>query len=107
MNETLKRAISGVIYIIVLLASILYSTESFFFLFGIFMIIAIYEFCSLIQIHKAFPIIFGTVFYTTVTLASNYREITTQTINNILHSNLYIISRKMEANFYIVKMKPK
>ncbi len=88
MNETLKRAISGVIYIIVLLSSILYSTESFFILFGIFMIIAVYEFCNLIQVHKAFPIIIGTFFYTTVTLLCNYNEITTKTLNSFLQSNL-------------------
>ncbi|MFV8345276.1 phosphatidate cytidylyltransferase [Flavobacterium sp. ZB4P13] len=90
MNETLKRAISGAIYIILLLASILYSTESFFILFGIFLIIAIYEFCNLIQIHKVFPIIFGTALYTTVTLVSHYNKITTDTINQIFNTDLKI-----------------
>ncbi len=90
MNETLKRALSGIVYITLLIASILYSTESFFILFGIFMIIAVYEFCNLIQIHKVLPIIFGALFYATVTLVSNYNVITTKTINNILHSNLYL-----------------
>lgn len=90
MNETLKRAISGAIYIILLLASILYSTESFFILFGIFLIIAVYEFCNLIQIHKVFPIIFGTVLYTTVTLVSHYNKITTDTINQIFNTDLEI-----------------
>jgi phosphatidate cytidylyltransferase len=90
MNETLKRALSGAVYILLLLASILYSTESFFILFGIFLIITVYEFCNLVQIHKAFPIIFGTVFYTSVTLVSNYRESTTKTINEFFHTNLEI-----------------
>ena len=40
MNETLKRSLSGAVYIILLLASILYSTESFFILFGVFLVIA-------------------------------------------------------------------
>ncbi|TRX02742.1 phosphatidate cytidylyltransferase [Flavobacterium gawalongense] len=90
MNETLKRGISGAIYIILLLASILYSTESFFILFGIFLIIAVYEFCNLIQIHKLFPILFGTVLYTTVTLVSHYNKITTDTINQVFNTNLEI-----------------
>jgi len=90
MNETLKRALSGAVYILLLLASILYSTESFFILFGIFLIITVYEFCNLVQIHKAFPIIFGTVFYTSVTLVSNYRESTTKTINEFFNTNLEI-----------------
>jgi phosphatidate cytidylyltransferase len=90
MNETLKRGISGAIYIILLLASILYSTESFFILFGIFLIIAVYEFCNLIQIHKVFPIAFGTVLYTTVTLLSHYNKITTDTINQVFNTDLEI-----------------
>ena len=90
MNETLKRGISGAIYIILLLASILYSTESFFILFGIFLIIAVYEFCNLIQIHKIFPILFGTALYTIVTLVSHYNKITTDTINQIFNTDLEI-----------------
>ncbi|TDE30376.1 phosphatidate cytidylyltransferase [Flavobacterium ranwuense] len=90
MNETLKRAISGAIYIILLLASILYSTESFFILFGIFLIITVYEFCNLIQIHKVFPILFGTALYSIVTLVSHYNQITTDTINQIFNTDLEI-----------------
>jgi phosphatidate cytidylyltransferase len=83
MNETLKRSLSGAVYVILLLASILFSTESFFILFGIFLIIAIYEFCNLIQVHKVFPILFGTLLYTAVTLVSHYNKITTDTINQV------------------------
>ncbi len=90
MNETLKRGISGAIYIILLLASILYSTESFFILFGIFLIIAVYEFCNLIQINKVFPILFATALYTIVTLVSHYNKITTDTINQTFDTDLEI-----------------
>jgi phosphatidate cytidylyltransferase len=90
MNETLKRGISGAVYIILLLASILYSTESFFILFGIFLIIAVYEFCNLIQIQKIFPILFGTALYTIVTLVSHYNKITTDTINQTFDTDLEI-----------------
>jgi phosphatidate cytidylyltransferase len=86
MNETLKRSISGAVYIILLLASILYSSESFFILFGIFLIIAIYEFCNLIQINKTPSIIFGILIYTSVTLFSCYNKITTNTINKIFNT---------------------
>lgn len=87
MNETLKRSISGAIYIILLLASILYSSESFFILFGIFLIIAIFEFCNLIQINKIPSIIFGILIYTSVTLFSCYNKITTDTINKIFNTD--------------------
>ncbi|MCK8141654.1 phosphatidate cytidylyltransferase [Flavobacterium sp. I-SCBP12n] len=86
MNETLKRAISGAVYIVLLLVSILYSTETFFILFGIFLIIAIYEFCNLVQIHKVFPILFGTILYTTVTLFSHYNKSTTENLNHIFNT---------------------
>ena len=91
MNETLKRAISGAVYIILLLASILYSTESFFILFGAFLLIAVYEFCNLVQINKVFPILFGTVLYTAVTLVSHYNKITTDTINQLFKTDLEIL----------------
>ncbi|MBE0392228.1 phosphatidate cytidylyltransferase [Flavobacterium sp. PL002] len=61
MNETLKRSISGAVYIILLIASILYSTDSFFALFGAFLLIATYEFCNLVQINKIIPILLAAV----------------------------------------------
>lgn len=64
MNETLKRGISGAVYIVLLIASIFYSTETFFLLFGIFLLLAISEFCNLIALNKIFPIILGAGLYT-------------------------------------------
>ncbi len=52
MNETLKRALSGAVYVILLLGCIRYSQESFFILFGIFLLIGVYEFCKLVQLQK-------------------------------------------------------
>ena len=51
MNETLKRAISGTVYIVLLLSCILYSKESLAILFGVFLIIAVYEFCKLANLN--------------------------------------------------------
>ncbi|CAM3939392.1 phosphatidate cytidylyltransferase [Flavobacterium antarcticum] len=67
MNETLKRAISGAIYILLLIFSITYSTESFFVLFGIFLLIAVYEFCELVHLNKIIPIISAFLIYGSVT----------------------------------------
>jgi phosphatidate cytidylyltransferase len=67
MNETLKRLLSGAIYVILLLSSIQFSTNenfaSFFILFGIFLLIAVYEFCSLVKINKIFPTVFAFTIY--------------------------------------------
>jgi phosphatidate cytidylyltransferase len=88
MNETLKRSISGAIYIILLLASIQYSVESFIILFGIFLIIATYEFCNLVQINKVFPLFFVSLFYTSIALLSFYKIETENYINGILEQNI-------------------
>lgn len=90
MNETLKRGISGAVYILLLLASILYSTETFFILFGIFLAIAIYEFCNLVQIGKVFPIILGITLYTAITLLSHYNKLTKQWIDEIFNTDIDI-----------------
>lgn len=52
MNETLKRALSGAIYLILLIASIKFSVESYFVLFGVFLLITVSEFCSLVKLPK-------------------------------------------------------
>ena len=102
MNETLKRTISGAIYVMLLLTSILFSTESFFILFGIFLIIAIYEFCNLIQIYKTPSILLGIVLYTTVTLLSYYNPITTETINRIFNTNINLLVNTKQLDLILL-----
>ncbi len=63
MNETLKRSLSGAVYVILLIACILYSTESFFILFGAFLLVATVEFCSLVQINKITPLLIAALSY--------------------------------------------
>jgi len=88
MNETLKRTISGAVYIALLLTSILFSTESFIILFGVFLIIATYEFCNLVKLNKVFSILFVSLFYSTVTLVSFYRTETENYISSLLKENI-------------------
>ena len=106
MNETLKRAISGAIYIILLLSSILYSTESFFVLFGLFLIIAIYEFCNLIKINKTPSILFGITLYATVTLLSCYNKITSDTINKLFNTtiDLTINTKQLDLILLVISL---
>lgn len=63
MNETLKRLLSGVVYVALLIIATSYSVDSFYLLFGIFMIIAIHEFCQLVHLNKIVPVILGTATY--------------------------------------------
>ena len=88
MNETLKRTISGAVYIALLLTSILFSTESFIILFGLFLIITIYEFCNLVNLNKVFSILFGVLLYSSILLISHYNKHTTSFINKTFNSNL-------------------
>ena len=73
MNETLKRGISGVVYITLLLSCILYSTESFILLFGVFLVIATFEFCKLVKINTILPLSFVTLSYSLISLLSYYK----------------------------------
>lgn len=57
MNESIVRTLSGIIYIFVLVAATLFSPISFKILFGVFLIIAVVEFCRLVNLTKPVPII--------------------------------------------------
>ena len=83
MNETLKRLISGVVYITLLLFSILYSTESFILLFGIFLVIATFEFCNLVKINKILPLSLVSLSYTAISLVSYYKTETDNYLSNL------------------------
>ncbi len=63
MNETLKRSLSGAVYILLLITSIQYSKVTFFILFGIFLLLAVSEFCELIQIKKIIPLFLSAVIF--------------------------------------------
>lgn len=57
MSETLKRALSGIVYIALLISATLYNKLTFELLFGIFLLLAAYEFSKLIK----FPISLGII----------------------------------------------
>ena len=67
MNETLKRAISGAVYVVLLIFSINFSKESFFILFGLFLLIAVFEFCELVHLNKIIPLLSALLLYGSVT----------------------------------------
>ena len=65
MNETLKRALSGAVYVILLLGCISYSREGLAILFGFFLIIGVYEFCKMCGLNYfiSIPLAGGAYFY--------------------------------------------
>jgi phosphatidate cytidylyltransferase len=83
MNETLKRLISGVVYITLLISCILYSTESFIILFGVFLVIATFEFCNLVRINTILPLSFVSLSYSIISLISYYTTETDDYLSNL------------------------
>ena len=63
MNETLKRALSGTVYVILLLGCISYSKESLALLFGVFLVIGVYEFCKIVRINLLISLCIASVSY--------------------------------------------
>lgn len=59
MSETLTRFLSGLVYVIVLLVATSYSAQSFYILFGVFLIITLFEFCKMLKINILLPIVVG------------------------------------------------
>jgi len=57
MNESITRTLSGLVYIILLLAATLYGPLTFIPLFSVFLIVAVYEFCKLSNLSKTVPLI--------------------------------------------------
>lgn len=92
MNETLKRAISGLVYIVLLIGSIQYQLlkpefNSFFILFGVFLLIAVYEFCNLVSINKIIPILIAAILY------SGYSVVLTKKIPvNVIYESLFLFA---------------
>ena len=61
MNESITRALSGIVYIVLLLAATLYSPLSFALLFGAFLIIAVLEFSRLANLDKTVPLVMAVI----------------------------------------------
>ena len=89
MNETLKRLLSGVVYVALLIIATSYSVTSFYILFGIFMLIAVYEFCKLVHLNIILPLLFGAFTYC---LATQFK--TSQTNDVLLLGATLFVSVK-------------
>ncbi len=63
MNETVKRALSGLVYIVVLIFASHFSKTTFLLLFAIFMLQTVREFCELIQLQKIPALLISGVLY--------------------------------------------
>ncbi len=63
MNETVTRFLSGLVYVALLIVATAYSVTSFYVLFGIFLIITLFEFCRILKVNFYLPIVIGCISY--------------------------------------------
>lgn len=63
MKENFTRAFSGIIYITLLISATLYSPLSFSVLFGVFMLIAVFEFTKLVNVSVIIPMVVAVAGY--------------------------------------------
>jgi phosphatidate cytidylyltransferase len=63
MNNTLTRALSGSVYVALLISATLYSSDSMMILFGIFLLLATVEFCKLVRLDYIVPLIISIACY--------------------------------------------
>ena len=72
MNEVVKRTLSGIVYIILLVGAILYSVETFLLLFAVFFITAVIEFCKLYQINKIYGLLLSVAIAVSLFFLNNH-----------------------------------
>lgn len=104
MNETLKRALSGAVYIILLLSCILYSKESLAILFSILLVFGVYEFAKMTSVNfYAGIVIAGFAYYSFHNQSYNVLINNSITIFTILISIrlLYFLFQKKDTKFDI------
>ena len=105
MNETLKRALSGAVYIILLLGCILHSKMSLAILFGTFLLIAVYEFSKIATINFKISLLVSGLAYFLLwnkdsnTIINNFITITSILISIRL---LFFLFQNKETPFNIV-----
>ena len=105
MNETIKRALSGAVYIILLLSCILYSKDSLAILFSILLVFGVFEFAKMTSVNfYAGIILAGFAYYSFYNESYNILINNSITIFTIIISIrlLYFLFQKNDKEFDIV-----
>ncbi len=87
MKELFIRALSGLVYVIVIIGGTLYSKESFYIIFYILMMFCLYEFKNLIKLSYKWTIIVASLIYLN---SVNSPYINSKYIHFLLISSLFI-----------------
>jgi phosphatidate cytidylyltransferase len=86
MNENIKRSLSGIVYIILLISSTLFSRTSFLLLFSFFLIVGILEFCNLVNLKKINSLVIGSLLF----VIFSFFEITNVTSLLLIFATLFV-----------------
>lgn len=73
MTTTITRALSGAVYVLLLVGATLYSQYSFLLLFGILLLFSVVEFCKLVSLKPIIPLIMATIGYLLFTLNNSIK----------------------------------
>lgn len=103
MHESVTRAISGLIYILLLISATLYSEYSFILLFGLFMLITVSEFSKLIHLNQNIPILLALISYILLFYSSRYNFET----DILLALAALFVSVNLIVDLFTVTGKPK
>ena len=63
MNETLKRSLSGLVYVVLLIFATHFSSITFLVLFGLFLLQTVSEFCNIVNLPKIIALIIAIFIY--------------------------------------------
>jgi phosphatidate cytidylyltransferase len=63
MTTTVTRALSGAVYVLLLVGATLYSPYSFLLLFGFLLLFSVGEFCKLVSLNPIIPLLIATIGY--------------------------------------------
>jgi phosphatidate cytidylyltransferase len=101
MNESVVRALSGIVYIAILLAATLYSPITFLILFGLFLLLSALEFCKLVNLSKITAVVLAILGFGLFALVVNL-----DFIDNILLATGAILVSLLLLNNLFSKEKP-
>ena len=93
MNETLVRALSGAVYVVLLVAATLFSRESLLLLFGLFLLQTVNEFSKLIKINTLLALLLAILSFL------NFSYFNNSNFNNWLLGGITIVTLLFLTNW--------
>ncbi len=101
MNENIKRSLSGLVYVVLLISATLYSRYSFLILFSFFLVVGTLEFCNLTNLKKEISLVISVTLF----VLFSFFNITNQTSFLLIFATLFISIKLIYLLFSEQKIK--